>query len=103
MAAAAWAHRLEWFIYAEDALIAVKEALISHFSVGNKKKSPNPAITSAVKKIQAKTKWTLRRVALEARVVPETLRKIVSGATATPGADVCQSIETLYNRVRRMK
>lgn len=54
-------------------------------------------------KIRTKTRWSLRRIALEGRIVPETLRKIVEGITESPGKPVCHKLAVLADRVRVMK
>jgi len=55
------------------------------------------------REIMNKTGWTEHRLAKEAAIVPQTLRKITSGDTANPGREVCNKMATLADRVRRMK
>jgi len=55
------------------------------------------------RQIQLKTAWKLNRIAVEAQIVPETLRKIVDQITLTPGKPVCEKLATLSDRVRKMQ
>lgn len=57
----------------------------------------------SIGEIRAKTQWTIRRIAVEMDMNPETLRKIVSGITLNPGLYARQQIAKLEARVMGMK
>lgn len=58
---------------------------------------------SAIREIQRKTQWTILRIAQEAGLTRETVRKVHIEKTVNPGAKVRVNIATLLQRVRAMK
>lgn len=62
-----------------------------------------PQTRAAIREIQAKTRWSLRRIADEAGMTRETLRKIDSEKTISPGEIARTKVATLLQRVRKMK
>lgn len=62
-----------------------------------------PQCRKILGKIRAKTQWTVRRMAAEAGLNPETMRKVVNGVTLNPGLAIRQQISKLADRVEAMQ